>query len=68
MRAVDPLELERRRHLDVGDDDVGDVLLGRREQRRRVRRDPDDLDPVVGVQQRPHALANEDVVLAQHHP
>ena len=30
VRAVDPFELERRRHLDVGDDDVGHVLGGRR--------------------------------------
>ena len=35
--AVDPLELERRRHLDVRHDDVGHVLGGGRQERRRVR-------------------------------
>ncbi len=66
VRAVDPLELERRRHLDVGDDHVGHVLGGGGEQRGRVLGHPHDLDVVVGLQQRPHALAHEHVVLAEH--
>ena len=65
--AVDPLELEGGRHLDVGHDDVGAVLRRRREEGRRVLRDPHDLDVVVGVQQRPDALTHEDVVLPEHH-
>ena len=40
----------------------------RREEGRRVLGDAHDLDVVVGVQQRPDALANQDVVLAEHHP
>ena len=68
VRAVDPLELERRRHLDVGDDDVGHVFAGRRHERRRVRGDADHLDVVVGVEQRANTLADQHVVLAEHHP
>ena len=56
------------RHLDVRDDHVGHVLGGGRQQRRRVLRDAHHLDVVVGVQQRPNALAHEHVVLAQHDP
>ena len=68
VRAVDPLELERRRHLDVGHHDVGGVLGSRGEQGRRVLGDADDLDVLVGVQQGPHAFAHEHVVFAEHHP
>ncbi len=68
MRAVDPLQLERRRHLDVRHDHVRHVLGGGRQQRRRVDRDPHHLDVVVGVQQRPNTLAHEHVVLAKHDP
>ncbi len=67
MRAVDPLQLERRRHLDVRDDHVGHLLGGGLQQRRRVGGDPYHFDVVVGVEQRPDALANQDVVLAQDH-
>ena len=66
--AVDPLELERRRHLDVGDDHVGDVLTGGDQERRGVLGDPHDLDAVVGLEERAHTLAHQHVVLAQHHP
>ena len=66
VRAVDPLELERRRHLDVGDHHVGHLLGGGLEQRRRVGGHPDDLDVIVGIEERPDALANQDVVLPQH--
>jgi hypothetical protein len=68
VRAVDPFELERRRHLDVGHDDVGAVLRRGREQGGGVLGHAHDLDVVVGVQQRSHALAHQDVVLAEHHP
>jgi hypothetical protein len=43
VRAVDPLEAEARRHLDVGHDDVGFVLGSGREQRGGVLGDADDL-------------------------
>ena len=66
VRAVDPLQLERGRHLDVGHHHVGRVLGGGGQQAGRVLGDPDDLDVVVGIEQRPHALAHEDVVLSQH--
>ena len=67
VRAIDPLELERGRHLDVRDDDVGHVFGRGLQQRRRVCGHADDLDVVVGVEERPDALADQDVVLAQDH-
>jgi hypothetical protein len=68
VRAVDPLELEVRGHLDVVTDDVGNVLGRGREERRGVLGHADDLDVVVGVQECPNALADEDVVLAEDDP
>src|SRR6185312_2788893 len=50
------------------DDDVRDVLVRRRHQCRRVGRDAYDLDVVVGVQERADTLADQHVVLAEHHP
>jgi hypothetical protein len=68
VRAVDPFELEVRGHLDVGDDDLRNVFGRGREERRGVLGHADDLDVVVGVQERAHALADEHVVLSQNHP
>ena len=62
------LELEVRRHLDVGHDHVRNVLGGGGEERRRVLGHPHHLDAVVRLEERAHALANEDVVLAEDDP
>jgi hypothetical protein len=48
--TVDPLELEVRRHLDVGHHDVGPSLLGLGEERRPIRRHADDLDVLEGLE------------------
>jgi len=50
VSAVDPLELERRGHLDVGDDDVGEVFLRGLQQCGRVGRHADHIDVIVGVE------------------
>jgi hypothetical protein len=68
VRGVDALQLEERRHLDVGDDHVGLHLVGPGHELGGVGGEAHDLDAVRGVEQGPDTLTHEDVVLPQHHP
>ena len=68
VRAVDPLELERRGHLDIGDHDIRSVLRRRCEERRGVLGHADDIDVLVRVQEGTDALPYEHVVLTQDDP
>jgi len=68
MGGLDPLQSKVRRHLDVGHHHVRQMLAGRGEQAGGIFGHTHDLDVLGDRQQGPDALANEDVVVAQHHP
>ncbi len=61
----DPFVGERRRHPDVGDDDVRPVLFGCRDKPVVVFCDRDDRQPGPHGQQRPDSFPHEDVVVRQ---
>src|SRR5687767_9680370 len=66
--GLDPLELEQRRHLDIGDHHVRPVLVGGGDQGWGVVGHADHLDVVLRLEQGPDALPDQDVVVPQYHP
>src|SRR6266511_1268631 len=66
--ALDPLQLEIGRHLDIGDHHVRAEFVHGREQCGCVLGHPNDIDPVGGAEERPDALSHQDVVVAEHDP
>ena len=65
-RCLDALVDAARGHADVGDDDVRSLRLDGGEQRVQVLADRDDLDLGLGLEQPPHALADEIVIICEH--
>ena len=64
---LQPFSRVRRRHPDVGHYQVGPGLAGQRKQLCAVTRLPHHL--IAGaVEQTGQALAEQDIVLGQHHP
>jgi len=65
--CADALVGPGRRHPDVGDDDVGLLVLDGGEQRVEVLARRDDLDLRLRVEQAAHPFAHEVVVVGEHH-
>jgi hypothetical protein len=57
-----------RRHPDIGHDDVGPLALDRLQQRGKIIAGGDHLEVRLRLQEPPHPLAHEVVVLRQHDP
>jgi hypothetical protein len=64
--SLDPLIDPGRRHADVGEHDIGLLVLDRGQQRLEIAAGGHDLDLGVGCEQAPHPLANEIVVVGEH--
>src|SRR5262245_49957015 len=58
----------RRRHTDVGDDNIGQQLVDELHQLRFVRRGADDLEVVLAVDELMESLAEQRVVLGKDDP
>ena len=67
LRREDPLLLEARWHADVGDEHLGRGRFGAGEEAVVVVGGPDDLEIGLEAEQRPHALAHDDVVVGEEH-
>ena len=65
LGRVDPLAVERRRHADVGDEDLRLGRVGAGDRLVVVRADPDDAEVVVALDERAHALADDEVVVGE---
>jgi hypothetical protein len=64
---LDPLSAVGGRHADVGQDHVRMLVFHGRHEPVEIRDGGDQLDLVHGSQQRRRALADEEVVLGEHH-
>ena len=67
LGGVVSLALEGRRHPDVGDHDLRLRPLGFLEQLVVVGRDAHHVEIVLAGEQRPHAFADDEVVVRQQH-
>ena len=65
LGGVDALPLEGGRHADVGHEHLGRGGGGARDQLVVVAGGPDDLEVGLDREQRPHALADDDVVVGE---
>jgi hypothetical protein len=63
-RESDPLVGRRRRHADVGDHDVGSLLVDRHAQTTPVSATSDNLDVRVPVECALDPLTHEEIVFA----
>ena len=66
FRCADPLVDAGRRHADVGDDDVGPFGLHGLKQFVEVAAGGHDLEVGLRLEQAPHPLAHEVVVVGEH--
>jgi hypothetical protein len=66
--CLDSLVGVARRHPDVGEDDVGTLLVDRGEQRVEIAADGGDVEGRFRFEQSPDALADEVVVVGEHEP
>lgn len=68
VRRADALVGSRRRHADVGHDDVGPLLLHRLHERAVIGARRDELQIRLGADHPPEAFPHQIVILGKHHP